>query len=129
MRNTDNQQVTKSAPCAHEKLLFGSGDYYIFCQDCPARWCIHNPILPEYEYGPNGKLRVGADASMCSHAVTIRERVISNKNYKSKWYCSCGHVNATTVTLTVTHCAQCENVRQSLGETYTSEDKQNASQN
>lgn len=24
--------------CRHETIRFGSGDYYIFCQDCPAGW-------------------------------------------------------------------------------------------
>lgn len=24
--------------CRHETIRFGSGDYYIFCQDCPAAW-------------------------------------------------------------------------------------------
>lgn len=24
--------------CRHETIHFGSGDYYIFCRDCPAAW-------------------------------------------------------------------------------------------
>lgn len=24
--------------CNHETIRFGSGDYYVFCQDCPAAW-------------------------------------------------------------------------------------------
>ena len=24
--------------CRHSLLRFGSGDYYIFCTECPARW-------------------------------------------------------------------------------------------
>jgi len=28
--------------CGHEKLTFGSGDYYIFCTDCRTSW-VQNP--------------------------------------------------------------------------------------
>lgn len=24
--------------CEHKTLFFGSGDYYLFCQHCPAKW-------------------------------------------------------------------------------------------
>jgi hypothetical protein len=24
--------------CAHAELVFGSGDYYLFCRDCGATW-------------------------------------------------------------------------------------------
>lgn len=24
--------------CEHKTLFFGSGDYYVFCQHCDARW-------------------------------------------------------------------------------------------
>jgi len=26
--------------CEHENLMFGSGDYYIFCTECPAKWVV-----------------------------------------------------------------------------------------
>jgi hypothetical protein len=28
--------------CHHKTVYFGSGDYYIFCRDCPARWVACN---------------------------------------------------------------------------------------
>ncbi len=28
----------KREDCTHRVLRFGSGDYYIFCHDCDARW-------------------------------------------------------------------------------------------
>lgn len=24
--------------CTHARLYFGSGNYYVFCRDCPASW-------------------------------------------------------------------------------------------
>lgn len=27
------------ADCSHNTLTFGSGDYYLFCDQCGARWC------------------------------------------------------------------------------------------
>jgi len=26
--------------CQHRKVAFGSGDYYLICQDCGAWWCM-----------------------------------------------------------------------------------------
>lgn len=49
--------------CRHLSLAFGSGDYYIFCQDCDARWVAHNAIQSEYGYDSDGK-PVGADPSV-----------------------------------------------------------------
>jgi len=48
--------------CRHLNISFGSGDYYIFCNDCPAKWVAHNDHQPEYGY-EDGKA-VGADASV-----------------------------------------------------------------
>ena len=31
--------MTKPGDCEHENLYFGSGDYYVFCQECGAGWC------------------------------------------------------------------------------------------
>lgn len=31
------------AECRHERLFFGSGDYYLFCSDCNAAWVCRSP--------------------------------------------------------------------------------------
>jgi hypothetical protein len=28
----------KQEECTHDQIMFGSGDYYIFCQTCQAHW-------------------------------------------------------------------------------------------
>jgi len=47
--------------CKHEKLTFGSGDFYVFCVDCTRSW-VHcqNGDQPCYEHGQNvtGEYRV-----------------------------------------------------------------------
>jgi hypothetical protein len=30
--------VKKETDCTHESLFFGSGNYYVFCRECPASW-------------------------------------------------------------------------------------------
>ena len=47
--------------CHHRFLRFGSGDYYIFCHDCDARWVTSDPSTdrpaPELaNKGPGGQL-------------------------------------------------------------------------
>ena len=51
--------------CRHLTLSFGSGDYYIFCNDCDAKWCAHNHTQSEYGYDKDGK-PIGADPSVCN---------------------------------------------------------------
>jgi hypothetical protein len=53
--------------CEHNTLMFGSGDYYIFCQDCNARWGALRDGVPEYEFGSDGKIRVGCDPTVCTN--------------------------------------------------------------
>lgn len=47
--------------CRHEKLTFGSGDFYVFCVECNRSW-VHckNGDQPYYEHGQNvtGEYRV-----------------------------------------------------------------------
>lgn len=48
--------------CFHEKLTFGSGDFYIFCVDCTRSW-VHRSMENDsvsYEHGQNvaGEYRV-----------------------------------------------------------------------
>lgn len=44
--NTDFTSKDRSQ-CRHERLRFGSGDYYLFCQDCPARWVCSGSMRDE----------------------------------------------------------------------------------
>lgn len=37
--------------CRHDKLYFGSGDYYVFCAGCDARWGRLDPRGTRREYG------------------------------------------------------------------------------
>jgi hypothetical protein len=30
--------------CRHEVIGFQSGDYYVFCRGCPARWAAIDPV-------------------------------------------------------------------------------------
>lgn len=41
--------------CDHKTLMFGSGDYYIFCQDCGAKWMGHDGSSQEYGVSATGK--------------------------------------------------------------------------
>lgn len=41
--------------CDHKELWFGSGDFYIFCQNCGARWATISWQQPEYGYDKDGK--------------------------------------------------------------------------
>jgi hypothetical protein len=44
--------------CQHNRLAFGSGDYYIFCQDCSRSWMMCDSSRAEYGNGPDGN-RIG----------------------------------------------------------------------
>lgn len=33
--------------CGHKTIGFQSGDYYIFCRDCPAFWVMVEPNTPD----------------------------------------------------------------------------------
>ena len=30
--------LQKQQECRHDKLIFGSGDYYVFCEECGRSW-------------------------------------------------------------------------------------------
>ena len=62
--------------CSHERLAFGSGDYYIFCDACRRQWCLHGLDRPEYGNDKDGK-PIGADPSQCVFGFySIKSRVI-----------------------------------------------------
>ena len=65
--------------CDHARLTFGSGDYYIFCADCPAKWGALNPNIPEYDFNPRGNLVVGCDPSMCTNTQQFPEARVKEK--------------------------------------------------
>jgi hypothetical protein len=50
--------------CQHERLYFGSGDYYVMCELCDASWARINGRQPEYGFDVNGK-PIGADPNAC----------------------------------------------------------------
>lgn len=54
--------------CRHETLTFGSGDYYIFCQECNACWAAVSHIQPEYGHDAQGK-PIGANPDICNKGV------------------------------------------------------------
>lgn len=49
--------------CPHKKLFFGSGDYYVICDDCTRTWVKTKPQTDE------------ACAEDCNNAVTGEYRV------------------------------------------------------
>ncbi len=49
--------------CTHDRLFFGSGDYYLFCQGCQKAWVLrgNKGDLPAPELsgpGPDNQIRV-----------------------------------------------------------------------
>lgn len=50
--------------CAHHRLGFGSGDYYLMCRDCGAVWGRLNGRQPEYGIDERGK-QIGCDPKAC----------------------------------------------------------------
>jgi hypothetical protein len=71
--NHPNCQTIKRT-CQHPRLHFGSGDYYLFCYDCDARWIIHNGKSPEYGINSDG-VKIGADSSMCTGHIENQDRI------------------------------------------------------
>jgi len=54
----------KQEDCRHATVRFGSGDYYIFCADCPMRWAAINPSTEGDFVFPEGANKgVGATLS------------------------------------------------------------------
>ena len=55
--------------CAHETLMFGSGDYYILCTNtkCGPRWAAVSPKQPEYGFA--GQQPIGACAEIANQGV------------------------------------------------------------
>lgn len=31
--------------CKHERLFFGSGDYYLLCHECGGKWVCSDPLI------------------------------------------------------------------------------------
>ena len=60
--------------CNHETLYFASGDYYIFCRQCPGKWVAHNMFQQEYGFDKHG-MRIGADPSNCNPNLSGQERI------------------------------------------------------
>lgn len=54
---------------------------------------------------------IAGDTEFCTPCVDKLAEYLQRKPQKSNWICACGHANATTVTLKVTHCSKCEAVR------------------
>lgn len=50
--------------CRHETLICGSGDYYLACPTCHAKWMRAAPGRAEYGTLPDGE-RVGAAPELC----------------------------------------------------------------
>jgi hypothetical protein len=51
--------------CQHDRLNFGSGDYYVMCVDCGAVWARMSGRRPEYGVGIHGKM-IGTDPNSCT---------------------------------------------------------------
>jgi len=58
--------------CLHETLAFGSGDYYLFCRDCDARWAAVSTTQSKYGYDQMNN-PVGADPSVANQGVRIAQ--------------------------------------------------------
>jgi hypothetical protein len=46
--------------CQHKQIWFGSGDYYVFCHACGAKWVMHGADRPEYGEREDGTKIGGA---------------------------------------------------------------------
>lgn len=57
--------------CKHEMLSFGSGDYYLFCDQCGDRWVKHREGRREYGFGVDGR-EIGADPTACIEGFSDR---------------------------------------------------------
>lgn len=50
--------------CQHDRLHFGSGDYYVMCADCGGVWARMSGHQAEYGTDANGKT-IGAHPGSC----------------------------------------------------------------
>lgn len=50
--------------CQHDRLHFGSGDYYVMCEQCGCVWGKLNGRQPEYGLDERGK-QIGCDPLAC----------------------------------------------------------------
>jgi ribosomal protein S27E len=64
--------MKKREDCEHDSVYFGSGDLFVFCQECGASWCMYEPTDREMKSSPDtankgkgmylsGKIRKKAD--------------------------------------------------------------------
>lgn len=75
--NTQPRSCAGGADCRHAKLQFGSGDYYLFCQECKAAWVrkrLDSDIAaPELSNFGDGALLSGETRSCAGGAVSEEE--------------------------------------------------------
>ncbi len=62
-----NHMENKMSDCTHDILKFSSGDYYLFCQECPKSWVLRGDKgdLPAPELsgpGPDNQYRVVSES-------------------------------------------------------------------
>lgn len=50
--------------CDHSTLRFASGDYYIFCSECPARWIISDPWSNELKVPSAAHANIGIGCTL-----------------------------------------------------------------
>ena len=68
--------------CRHEKLTFGSGDFYVFCVDCGRSW-VHRKMEDDtisYEHGQNvtGEYRVAFPDNLTFIELKAKEKGLDN---------------------------------------------------
>lgn len=57
--------------CNHPRLQFNSGDYYLTCRDCGARWARIGYITDQPEYGVDAKgFHIGARPDLANAGFT-----------------------------------------------------------
>jgi hypothetical protein len=68
--------------CEHKVLMFGSGDYYVFCKECAARWGRLASDRPEYGEDKEGRF-VGCAPNLAIGQPTGERRKIETvSNYE-----------------------------------------------
>lgn len=68
------ETITPAEQCRHPKINFGSGDYYLFCHACGARWvrtCAHADHPPRPDLANRG---VGSQLSGEARVVPTVDR-------------------------------------------------------
>lgn len=69
-----------SEPCQHIELQFNSGDYYIACHACGARWARIGPSHEQPEYGTDYKGNpIGARPELANQGFSDPDQMRSRK--------------------------------------------------